>query len=247
MSSVIQKSMTLLNAIKPEKDKEEWSATEISKKLGIPVQTVHRLLCSLSQAGFVSKSLETKKFRLSFNIIQMGFALRNSLSVYHSSLPIMANLAEETKQRTFLSVVEDLDGVIVNWLGPKTLMTVDPQVLRNPLHRGAANKVLLAHLRPSLKEKTIHSLMKVDKHLLKDQLETELRMIKKQGCSITVGEIRDGFAEIAAPIFSWEEKVVASLSTTIPVSMAKKHFVEELVISVIKAAEDISEELGWYN
>jgi len=246
LSSVIQKSRILLEAIKPEKDKEEWSATEISKKLEIPVQTVHRLLNSLSEAGFVSKSMETKKFRLSFNLIQMGFALRNSLSVYQNSLPIMEKLAEKAKQCTCLTVIEDIEGIVVNWNNPTSALDVDPSLLRNPLHIGAANKVLLTYLPSSLKNRTISSLCSMDPTLPKEMLENELKLIKQQGCAITVGEISEGIADIAAPIFSWEEKIVAAVSVLIPISTVNTQRIEELVSLTIKAAEDISEELGFY-
>ncbi|MGJ7919754.1 IclR family transcriptional regulator [Neobacillus sp. LXY-4] len=246
MSSVIQKSMILLEAIKPERDKEEWSATEISKKLNLPVQTVHRLLSSLSDAGFVSKSRETRKFRLSFNIIQMGFALRNSLPVYQYSRPVMERLAEKTKQCTCLTVLEGSEGVIVDWIDTKNEQNIEPFLLRNPLYIGSANKLLLAHLPSAIKEKTILSLLNNGHHFSKEHLDTELRMIKKHGFSITFGEMKEGMADIAAPIFSWEEKIVATISLFIPESLVRNPSAEDLVSLTIKAAEEISEELGWY-
>jgi DNA-binding IclR family transcriptional regulator len=62
MSGVIKKSITLLTAIIPDEEKKEWSATEVSRKLDIPIQTVHKLLSSLAEYGFVYKNNETEKF-----------------------------------------------------------------------------------------------------------------------------------------------------------------------------------------
>ncbi|WP_041580396.1 IclR family transcriptional regulator domain-containing protein [Bacillus sp. 1NLA3E] len=246
MSSVIHKSMELLEAIQPENDKEEWSATEISRKLNIPVQTVHRLLSSLSEARLVYKSKETKKFRLSFSIIQMGYALRNSLAAYPCSLPIMEKLAQKTNHCVCLSVLEGTEGIIVDTVASKTAQIIEPELMRNPLHIGSANKVLLAHLPLSLKEKLINSLLKDDNNLSKEGLESELKTIKKHGFSITVGEIKEGFTEIAVPIFSWEEKTVAAISVLISGRNVKNHILEETAISIVQAAEEISLELGWY-
>lgn len=238
--------MVLLEAIQPENDKEEWSATEISRKLNIPVQTVHRLLSSLSEARLVYKSKETKKFRLSFSIIQMGYALRNSLSVYHCSLPIMEKLAHKTNHCVCLTVLEGKEGIIVDTIAAKSAQTIEPSLMRNPLHIGSANKVLLAHLPLSIKEKLINSLLQDENRLTKERLESELRTIKKHGFSITVGEIKDGVVEVSAPIFSWEEKTIAAISVLIPEDIIKNNGLEEITISTIKAAEEISEELGWY-
>ncbi|MDF2903109.1 MAG: IclR family transcriptional regulator [Bacillus sp. (in: firmicutes)] len=236
----------ILEAIQPENDKEEWSATEISRKLNIPVQTVHRLLSSLSEARLVYKSKETKKFRLSFSIIQMGYALRNSLAVYPCSLPIMEKLAQKTNHCVCLSVLEGTEGIIVDTVASKTAQIIEPELMRNPLHIGSANKVLLAHLPLSLKEKLINSLLKDDYNLSKEGLESELKTIKKHGFSITVGEIKEGFTEIAVPIFSWEEKTVAAISVLISGRNVKNHILEETAISIVQAAEEISLELGWY-
>lgn len=47
MPEVIRKLITLLTTIIPSEEKEEWSATEVSRELDIPIQTMHRLLSSV--------------------------------------------------------------------------------------------------------------------------------------------------------------------------------------------------------
>ena len=106
MSEVIRKSVALLTTIVPTEDKEEWSATEVSRQLDIPIQTVHRLLSSLAEYGFVFQNHETKKFRLGFTLMQLGFSIRDHLSIRNSALPTMEKLMKKTGESVYLTVPE---------------------------------------------------------------------------------------------------------------------------------------------
>jgi len=50
---------------------------------------------------------------------------------------------------------------------------------------------------------------------------------------------------VAAPIFSWENKVIASLSVAGPETRFTKDELAGLISTTIRAANEISEELGW--
>ena len=134
MSEVIRKSVALLTTIVPTEDKEEWSATEVSRHLDIPIQTVHRLLSSLAEYGFVFKNNETKKFRLGLTLMQLGLSIRDNLSVRNSALPIMEKLVKKTGESVYLTVPEGTEGVLVDCLN-KDLLSKETDVIgmRTPL------------------------------------------------------------------------------------------------------------------
>jgi IclR family transcriptional regulator, KDG regulon repressor len=70
-------------------------------------------------------------------------------------------------------------------------------------------------------------------------------VIQQCGIALSFGEITEGTIGIAAPIFSWEEKVVGSIT----IVCLQEHFTDEqlddLIESIKKAALKVSEELGW--
>ncbi|SEK09104.1 helix-turn-helix domain-containing protein [Paenibacillus polymyxa] len=55
MSGVISKAVQILDLLLPQGTEKDMSVTEISKALNMPVQSVHRLLTSLAEHGFVAK------------------------------------------------------------------------------------------------------------------------------------------------------------------------------------------------
>ncbi|SDJ11674.1 transcriptional regulator, IclR family [Alteribacillus bidgolensis] len=244
MSEVIKKCTTLLTAIIPDEEKEEWSATEVSQKLEIPIQTVHRLLSSLTECGFVYKNNETKKFRLGLNLIQLGLSVRDNLLVHKGALPIMKNLTKKTEQSVYLTVPEGNEGVLIDFVSADPLYKIsEPIGRRTPLCTGASKKVMLAYMKLKTRKQILQSLMNIGQVSNLNKLEYELKNIKKSGIAISSDETAKGIIKIAAPIFSSEYKVVASIC----LASSNRKYLEhkKMFISEVKsAAKEISEELG---
>ncbi|BBU38955.1 IclR family transcriptional regulator [Aeribacillus pallidus] len=246
MSEVIRKTVLLLQTIQPNENKEEWSTTEISKKLGIPVQTVHRLLTCLEEYGFVYKNKQTRKFRLGLTLLQLGLSIRDNLSVRNAAVPIMEKLAQKTKESVYLTVPEGCEGVFIDCVdSPHWLRIVEPIGMRLPLCVGASKKVILAYLEEKTRSQVIKDLVKNGRIKDVDHLHRHLMLIRKHGYCISFGETTEGTASVAAPIFSWENKVIASLSVAGPETRFTKDELAGLISTTIRAANEISEELGW--
>ncbi|PLR79927.1 IclR family transcriptional regulator [Bacillus canaveralius] len=248
MSEVIRKSITLLTTIMPNEDKEEWSATEVSRELDIPIQTVHRLLSSLSEYGFVFKNKETKKFRLGLTLMQLGLSIRDNSLVRNSALPIMEKLRKRTNESVYLTVPEGYEGVIIDGVEMDLLLKVaEPIGMRTPLCVGASKKAILAHLKRKTRQRIIHELIGLGKIKDVKRLESELKEIKESKIAISFGESTEGTVSIASPIFSWEDKVVASISVGGPKARFNQQQIKFFMCETKKAAIEISEELGWIN
>ncbi len=246
MSEVIRKSFKLLDAIKPTAEKVEWSATEISRELDIPVQTVHRLLSSLEESGIVFKNKETKKFRVGLNLLQMGLSVRNNLLVRNSAIPTMKLLAKDLQQSVYLTVPEGHEGVYVDCISYLPwLKEAEPIGLRVPMNQGSAQKVILAFSSIKSQKFILHSLK--EQGLITDikRLQEELRTIKKQHYAMSSGEITKGTVSISCPIFSWEDEVVASITLNGTVESFSKSSLQHLIEQTKQASITISKELGW--
>jgi DNA-binding IclR family transcriptional regulator len=247
MSGVLNKSMMLLSLISPKEEKEDWSTSEISRELNMPVQTVHRLLNCLCEVGFVSQDRETRRFRLSTRIMELGLSIRENISVRKAALPFLIKLSNEIKEIVNLSIAEGNEGVIidsVNAINPIYNFHKDVKGIRLPLSIDAANKVLLANFKLYLKNKIVNDLMNQNVIKDKSELEKELRRIKESGFSITFDEKAEGITSIAAPIFSWENHVVGaiSISTNTNLDLNRLNYLVEVIL---KYSRYISEELGW--
>lgn len=248
MSQLIRKSIAILTAIKPSDEKKEWTITEISRELNIPIQTVNRVLGSLAEFGFVLRNKKTKKYKLGLTLMELGLSIRDNLSVRNTSLPIMEKLATDTKESVYLTVPEGKDGIFIDCMdSPHLLKIVEPIGMRLPLSKGASKKVILAFLPHLPQQKIIGELIENKQITDVSELNHDLNMIKNQGFAISYGETTEGTVSVAAPIFSWEDDVIASISVAGPESRFTGTRLYEFIKLTTKAACEISEELGWFS
>lgn len=247
MSGVIQKSMVLLSLLKPSEEKEDWSTTEISRHLDIPVQTVHRLLHCLCEVGFVVQNRENRRFSLGTKIVDLGLSVRENNAIRNTALPFLIELSKQTKENVYLSIIEGYEGVVldcVNALKPIYHFHSQIKGIRLPLSVDAANKVLLANVNLNTRDNIVSNLLKQQLVDDRNELESELRIIKQYGFSLTYGEKEKDVTSIAAPIFSWNDTVVAAIS----ISIYQNSLMDQLnmyIDTVLKCSKDISKELGW--
>ncbi len=247
MAEVIRKTISILTAMKPTEDKEDWSVTEISRKLDMPLQTVHRLLASLSDSGFVIRDRESKKFKLGLSLMELGLSIRDNLSVRNTALPIMKQLAMKTKESVYLTVPEGNDGIFIDCIDPPQLLKIsEPVGMRRPLCVAASKKVILAFYHPSKRQKVVKELQELGFISDVEKLMNELDLIRGQGFAISYGETTEGTISVAAPIFSWEDEVVGSLSVAGPERRFVGTRLNDFIKLTTRASCDISEELGWF-
>jgi len=247
LSGVIQKSMVLLSLLKPSEDKVDWSTTEISREIDIPVQTVHRLLKCLCEVGIVVQNRETRRFSLGTKIVDLGLSVRENNAIRNAALPFLIELSKKTNEKVYLSIIEGNEGVVLDCINAmKPIYHFHSQIkgIRLPLSVDAPNKVLLANVNLNTRDKIVSDLFKQKLIADRNELESELRIIKQYGFSLTFGEKEKDVTSIAAPIFSWDDTVVAAIS----ISIYPSGIMEQLNMyldAVVKNSKDISKKLGW--
>lgn len=251
LSGVISKAVQILDLLLPEGIEKDMSVTEISRALDMPAQSVHRLLSSLAEHGFVAQNTKTKRYKLGLSIMKYGFLMWDSLMLRTVARPFMEELSKRTKETVYLSVRENTEGVYIDSVdSPQVLKISEPIGLRLPLFIGASNRVILAHLNATLQqtildtfqwEKEIPSL----KPISRSYIEQELLIIKNKGYAVTSGEATEGTTGIGAPIFSYENMVIGSLNVAGPSIRFGAENIEKIANLVQKYAGLISDELGY--
>lgn len=251
MADVISKMMQLLHALAPNEDENERSATQISRELNIPVQTVHRLLLSMTKSGLVYQNKETRKFRLGMTLMQFGFMVWDNISVRTTGKPFMKKLSKKTGASVYLTIREGVDGIFVDSVYPSPIYkSTEPIGMRLPLHIGASKKVILAFLKEKLQNQILDDLSPLPARTKstitnREKLQIELIRIRQQGYAISYGETTEGTVGLAAPIFSWDNQIIGSISIAGYESSFIKENLPRLVHAVKQSGSDISEELGW--
>ncbi len=226
----------------------EAALGKLGRESGLPASTVHRLLKALQTVGFVDQDVLSGRYRLGPRLLQLGLRASNAIEVRAVARPYMEELTAKTLETTYLSIVDDLYGVIIEKVeSPQNIRLFEPLGARIPLNRGASRKVLLAYLPDDVVDglKSAGLLVATTPSTVTDPdvLRRQLATIRARGYAQTSGENTPGSGALAVPLRDWNDKVVAGLSIAGPYERFKPRL-PELRHLLLAAGEAISGALG---
>src|SRR5579859_921366 len=125
--------------------------SELSRRVGLGMPTTLRLIRTLEEAGYVRQDPETKRYRLSWKMLQLQDVTASILDYADVARPYLEDLAATLGESTGMAV---LDGTDVRYAIRVTstrivAANIAPGSLFPP-HATAMGKVLLAALEPSV-------------------------------------------------------------------------------------------------
>lgn len=226
------------------------SPTEINQKLGLPKQSIHRLVSTLEEEGFLLKDEGGNKYRPSRRLRLMGSGLLHASRVSTIRHQILREIADTLGEAVNYVVPEEagmkyLDRVETHWPFRVQL----PRGSNVPFHCTASGKVFMASLKPSMRKRFVYGLnleaITDRTHTDPEKLLTELKSVAKNGFSIDNEEFIDEMVAVAVPVKDTEDRLIAVLATHGPKSrMSLEEFpktAELLKVFAIKLRDAILE------
>lgn len=244
---VIDRMMDVLALL--EKRSNGASIRELVDHLGLPRTTVYRILNTLHHHDVVRRTPEGA-YRLGPRLLALAARTLPDAQDYDLaalSRPHLEALAEKTGEGCKVSV---LDGnavlVIAAVQGTREYaLTVVPGQ-HQPLHAGAASKMLIAHIPRSELDALLGEgdLIRFTAKTITDRkrLAAELARIRRAGWSEDRGEYSPSILAYAAPIRDRNGKVVAALSVPFLLGSSPEHM-EVIRVAVIAVAGAIAADL----
>lgn len=222
------------------------SLAEIAERLGVSRTTPFRLLYTLQQAGYLHQDEETKRYRLTPRVLELGFTYLQSLQLPEFAQPYLEQLRDETGASAHIGILDGQEVVYVARVAAKAVSAVQVTVgSRLPAHATAMGKVLLAYLPPARLQERIHGselqpYTQATKTMIAE-LQKELAIIREQGYAISQAEFEQGISSIAMPIFSQGGSVIAAVNIAAPsFAWQETSLQEHYLPAVRKVAEQLS-------
>ena len=175
------------------------TAAEIIEATGLPRSTVFRKLRELCTASFLYEEQTSKRYCLGPRVLELGETAREQLSSGTIVAGPLLGLVGDTGETATFSILDAPWRICVRVIeAPSDLRQVAHVGARYPLHLGAAGKVILAFLQPTMVLPILesHGLVGDDA----DSIVTELERIRSEGVAITTSERVIGACTIAAPV-----------------------------------------------
>lgn len=206
-SRTLSRGLTVLHALGGAPDGA--TIAELAGSTGLDRAVLYRLLETLTEAGFVVRDADTRRFHLGVALVELGARASRGLEVRRLALPGMRALMEQCREAVCLAVRDRFDVVVVDRLEPPGLFVrVGYHVgFRHPLQVGAHGRALLAFLesgeRASLEAR-------------QPRLASELVACRSRGFALSTDELERGASGVAAPVLNRAGRAVASVGVVAP-------------------------------
>ncbi len=227
-------------------ERPEWTIEAAANELRLGVSTTYRYFKSLSDVGLVV-AFAAGRYVLGPAITQLDRQTRLLDPLITAAKPIMQNLLQQLGPHGVLLLCrlyrdqvmcvhqEALEGhaIAVSYERGKLM----------PLHRGAASKIVLAHLAPRF-VRGFHQEHAADMAAVSlgkdwDEVKRSLRKIRAAGVAVTVAELDPGVIGAAAPLFSPEGGIVGSLGIVFPEGDPESKLVAHAASLIMTGAKSI--------
>lgn len=225
-----------------------YMISEISEYLDLPISTIHRLLSSLKEHGYVIQDYETKKYRLGFKILQLGDNLLNNIDVRLVARTYMEKLCQKYREVAFLTIMENNRMVCIDTEIPSEKVRYFVKIgAEMPVNASASAQAILAYRDEIIIDMVINGkeFIKYTPNTLinNEEIKNKLKEIKSKGYAICDEELELGVKAIAAPIRDYTRKIIASITL---LYIKSKNFNEEKKIKDVQdTALEISTAMGY--
>jgi IclR family transcriptional regulator, KDG regulon repressor len=224
--------------------------SEIATDSLLPLATVHRLLQTLTQLGYVEKDLDTHRYTLGVKFLHLRGAVIDYVHLASQAMPIMKNLVHRLDETVHLAVLNKGEVIYIERVeGFQTQGMYTRIGKRHYAHCTALGKAMLAYQSEDVIDSMIeqHGLPRFSSNTIttKNHLVAELDCVRQRGYAVDNGETAEPVRCIAAPIRDYSTKVIAAVSVSGPINKITPVRDAEISQAVCNAANRISQQLGY--
>lgn len=220
-------------------DRHEWAMTEIAENVGLHKSTVHRMLATLEDKGFVIRDRASDRYRLGLRIWELSANMSGADDPAVVCLPQMEQLRDMLGETVSLYLRDGNERIRIQAVqSNQAVRRVAPVGARLPLYVGASSKVLIAFEEPDKREELLHDASWPAAFDTKHFLE-QIEEIRKLGYATSIEEREQGAAAVSAPIFNRAGKLAAALSVSGPASRLTPEKMREQAAAIMEAARHL--------
>jgi len=244
----VAKALDILQVFIDEK-KEALTLSEVIGRVGLSKNSVFRLLVTLTEKGFLVKTPENGKYKLSLKCVELGRAARLASDLRNLALPQMRELWNEFEETVNLAV---LDRGQIAYLevveSPHRVKFVVAPGDHDPVHCTALGKAMIAFL-PEQEVKRMlqeRGMPRFTANTIASYtgLKRELEKIREQGYALNEGEMVEGSRCVAAPILAGSGAVAGALSVSGTSARIPEDRIPQVSRSLLGRCAEISRQLA---
>ena len=235
--SAVEHALTVLEFI--VKKQADVSAIEIHARTGIPKPTLHKLLQTLRQLGYIEQNEETNQYSATMKPLQIGYYCLNRRQFLSTFYPYVLMYLRRFRCAISLSVFSRNEVVVAYSAigGASTVVDSNSIIgLTSSVYASSSGRVLLASLTDDavrellatvpltpFTERTPHSV---------EEIILSLEQVRRTGFCRLDGERYYGFSTISFPIYDITERLVGTLDLAMPTTEIDSAMTDDTIAEI---------------
>jgi DNA-binding IclR family transcriptional regulator len=243
----IDKALDLIEMLA---ERGSLSLIELTELLNQPKSSTYRMVLTLENRGFISRSDEDGKYCLGYKQLVITKNILERNNIRSAALHEMKKLSELYGDTVNLGVLLDGEILYLEIIeSTHALRMTDSVGSKSPVHATAMGKAIAAYLQQQ----------ELDELLTKRKMESftsrtittpehfkkELEWVRRNGYAVDDQEIVEGARCVAAPVFGMFGKVYGAISLSGPMHRYTPEKLPEIAGHVMAAAASASQRLGY--
>lgn len=243
----IERAVEVFNVF--AREKKRLSLNDLTKLTGLSKPTVFRILSTLHSLGYVSIDGDGR-YRLGSVFLTLASTV-GSQEMQTAVRPHSESLRNDLGATVLVGALADDHLIYIDKKESQGPVRISTGLgwRRDPPTFGMLGMALMAHLGDAEANRILdaHPLMKHTAKSIVDRAAFSKRLeeIRAKGFVFEEEEAIEGVWGVASPVQDSFGEVVAAIGVALPTSLKSKEKVKEVTARVIKAAEDISRDLGF--
>lgn len=240
----IDRALKIIKVLIKHDPNRFFSITEIAKECELPTSSIHRILNAMIKHEMIQQDPQHKQYGLGTLWLEYGLTVYDTLDYVSLLRPELENLMRTVDATVYLSKPIGKESIIIERIDcvNQTIRTHDKLGKRTPLHIGAANLTMLAHMPPNHVEELLHEVIEDTERTAFNELLDKIRM---DGYELNHDDRNDGIFTIAAPILNNSGGVVGAVSIKLNIANLPEENLKRIIEEVVSTGNKISWKMSY--
>ncbi len=228
----------------------QFSLSEIAGRTGLDAGTAFRMINTLVSLGYLQKVPDSKKYRLTLRVLDLGFSAIARSELRSVARPILRSLVSEINEAASLAALDGSEMVYLERVhAGLTRLGVDVRVgTRLPAYYTAMGHAVLAFLPKKMVRKILISCKRVkitpDTPTTIAEIESRLDQVRRCGYAVADPKVVVGLRVLAVPVLDVDGQSLAAISVATPLtSISMEEFIDRMAGPVRKAGTAIGKAM----
>ncbi|WP_405825525.1 IclR family transcriptional regulator [Streptomyces sp. NBC_01390] len=245
--SVVDRTLSILGVF--DRDNRTLTLSDISRRAGLPVATVHRIVNKLHGWGALERG-EAGGYSIGLRLWETATLAPRYGDLAEAAQPHLVELQGQYGGAAVLALRDGTETVCLSFVSNDPVLSARGGDLgyRLPLHATAVGLVLLANEGAVVQDEICAGPLRAYTGATPTDgaaLRNQLTRIRREGYALACGTLREGRGGIAAPVRDARGTVVAAVGLVGPLHMLQPSRLVPLVLATADAVSQHDRTEGW--